>query len=66
MREGGDLEQLVAETAERDRRDRARYLKLYDIDIEEYSFADMVIDAERYNQHQVVEIIVGMARERVL
>lgn len=44
QREGGTFEQVLAETEARDRRDRARYLRTYDIDIDRYEFADMVID----------------------
>ena len=43
-REGGDLAEKAAYTAERDRLDRERYLKLYGIDNDDYSFADLIID----------------------
>ncbi len=66
QREGGDLEQVLAETQDRDRRDRARYQKLYDIDIDNYGFADMIIDAERHDQYKIAGIIVQMAKEKAL
>ena len=62
-REGGDFHEVLRGTVDRDRRDRARYLKLYDIDIDEYGFADTVINTENQDQHQVAEIIIGLAEE---
>ena len=43
-REGGDLDEIFEKTVERDRRDRARYLNLYNIDIDAYNFVDLIID----------------------
>ncbi|MCG8480883.1 MAG: cytidylate kinase family protein [Spirochaetales bacterium] len=57
-REGGDFEAVLAATDERDRRDRARYLRLYDIDIDVHDFADMTIDTERYRPDEIVELVV--------
>jgi len=64
-REGGDLNSVLAEMDDRDRRDRARYIRLYDIDINTYDFADYVIDTEAHDQNQVAEIIIEAALERV-
>jgi len=58
QREGGTVEQVLAATNERDRRDHARYLRLYNIDTESYSFADLVIDTETKNPGEIVEMIV--------
>src|SRR5574344_2441214 len=48
-REGGDLEEIKAFTQMRDSEDSGRYLKLYKIDNNDYSFADMIIDTAKYN-----------------
>jgi cytidylate kinase len=45
-REGGTLEEVAAFTAERDRQDRERYIKIYGIDNDDYSFADLIIDTD--------------------
>ncbi|MBF9018167.1 MULTISPECIES: (d)CMP kinase [unclassified Oceanispirochaeta] len=61
-REGGVFEQRMVETAARDDRDHARYKKLYDINNDDYAFADLVINTDRLNQHQVAGIIEAAAR----
>jgi cytidylate kinase len=43
----------------RDTRDRNRYLKLYDIDIDDYGFADLVVDTEAGDQYHVVGTIIS-------
>ncbi|MDY7029827.1 MAG: cytidylate kinase family protein, partial [Spirochaetota bacterium] len=57
-REGGDMEKQKTATKERDARDHARYLKLYGIDNDEYSFADMIIQTDNLTQHEVAEMII--------
>lgn len=57
-REGGSLEEVQAATDQRDQRDRARYLRLYGIDMDAYQFADLVIDTERYRPEEIVDLIV--------
>ncbi|MCL2230973.1 MAG: cytidylate kinase family protein [Treponema sp.] len=57
-REGGNLEEIAAFTAERDRQDHARYLRIYNIDTDDYSFADLIIDANVINQQQITDIIL--------
>ncbi len=56
-REGGVLEQRMVETAARDERDHARYKRLYNIDNNDYGFADLVINTDRLDQDQVADII---------
>lgn len=57
QREGGSFQERMGETEERDARDHARYLKLYEIDNNEYSFADLIINTDRMNPEQIAEII---------
>jgi len=63
-REGGDLESVMYETAERDRRDRERYLRLYNIDNDQYQFADLIIDTTHLSQQDVAERIIEEVRRR--
>ena len=60
-REGGTLEQRAEETALRDRRDNGRYKKLYHIDNDDYSFADLIINTDRLDQYHVADIIEAAA-----
>lgn len=57
QREGGTFQERKKETEERDARDHARYLKLYDIDNKEYGFADLIINTDRMTPEQISEII---------
>jgi cytidylate kinase len=51
-------EQSLKDIEARDTRDRNRYLKLYGIDIDEYEFADLVVDTEQGDQFYVVKKII--------
>lgn len=57
-REGGDLAATVEFTKQRDRKDRERYLRIYEIDNDDFSFADLVIDTERMTPEEIVGAIV--------
>lgn len=65
-REGGDLETVLAATNERDRRDHARYLRLYNIDTESYGFVDLAVPTEHYQPEQIVDRIVEEITQRDL
>jgi cytidylate kinase len=58
-REGGDLEAIMAFTAERDRQDSSRYLTLYGIDNDDYSKADLVIDTDDIGPEDIAETILS-------
>jgi len=62
-REGGNLDDVAAFTAERDRHDRERYLNIYDIDTDDYSFADLIIDTDNISPQEITDRIVNRARE---
>jgi cytidylate kinase len=57
-REGISWKQSLEDIEVRDSRDRNRYLKLYGIDIDEYGFADLVVDTEKGDQLYVVKKII--------
>ncbi len=50
--------QVVIETAERDRCDRDRYLKLYNIDNDKFDFADLIIDTSQRDPRMVLDDIM--------
>jgi cytidylate kinase len=57
QREGGVFQERMKETEERDKRDHSRYLKLYNIDNNDYAFTDLIINTDRMVPEQIVEII---------
>jgi cytidylate kinase len=62
-REGGNLEDVAAFTAQRDKHDRERYLNIYNLDTDDYSFADLVIDTDNITPQEITDRIVNRARE---
>jgi cytidylate kinase len=64
-REGGSIEAVAAFTAERDRQDRERYLRLYNIDNDDYRFADLVVDADSLDPEGIADLIIaGVEKKR--
>ena len=63
-REGGDSKQIKEFTAMRDSEDSRRYKKLYDIDNNAYSFADVIIDTSKYTPEQIVRQILDELKKR--
>ena len=63
LREGGRYEEVLASTIERDRADHARYLRLYNIDIDSFDFVDLLVDTERNRPEDIVarihEALIG-------
>lgn len=57
-REGRQWEHSLQDIELRDSRDRNRYLKLYGMDIDNYDFADLVVNTEKGDQFYVVDKIV--------
>lgn len=57
-REGKPYKETLKNTMERDRRDRERYIKLYSIDIDDFAFADLIINTEEGDQFFVAERII--------
>ena len=62
-REGGNPDDVAAFTAERDRQDHNRYLRIYNIDDENYYFADLVIDTDNLEPDEIVKLIVTAAEK---
>ena len=62
QREGGDFNEVLAETEKRDSNDSSRYRDIYDIDNNDFNFVDLVIRADKLDQHQISDIIVAAAK----
>ncbi len=60
-REGGSLEQRMAETEARDARDHERYRRLYKIDNNDYAFSDIIINTNHLDQYKTAGIIEAAA-----
>ena len=58
-REGGDLQDVLSFTRDRDAKDHERYRKIYGIDNDDYTFADLVINTETFSPEHEVEIIAA-------
>lgn len=63
-REGSSLAEKLAFTRERDKSDHERYLKIYGIDNDDLSSADLVINTEAWKPEAEVDIIVAALKGR--
>jgi cytidylate kinase len=57
-REGGNLGEIEKFTNARDRHDSDRYTRIYKIDNNNFSFADMVIDTDEHGPPEITEQII--------
>jgi cytidylate kinase len=64
QREGGSLEAVSAFTEERDKQDRERYLRIYNIDNDDYSFADLIINTDEQGPSEIASWIINKARQK--
>jgi cytidylate kinase len=64
-REGEDIGSVAAFTAERDRQDRERYLRIYGIDNDDYGFADLVVDAGSLDPRGIADRIIAKLTEKL-
>ncbi len=62
-REGGSYEEVFNKTIARDKRDSERYKNLYNIDNNDFSFANLVIDTGALSAEEVAELIVQKAEQ---
>jgi cytidylate kinase len=63
-REGGDPGTVAAFTEYRDKQDRERYLRIYNIDNDMYDFADCIIKTDDLEPSAIVDIIIKEAKTR--
>jgi cytidylate kinase len=64
-REGEGIEAVAAFTAERDRQDRERYLRIYHIDNDDYGFADLVVDTDSLDPRGIGDLIIAKLTEKL-
>jgi len=64
-REGGSLEERIAQTEGRDSHDSARYKRIYGIDNRDSSVADIVIKTDDKCPEEIVSIIIAEAKKRM-
>jgi len=60
-REGETIESAASFTAERDHQDHDRYLRIYNLDNDDYEFADLIIDTDNLKPEEIANIIVEAA-----
>ncbi|MCR5289543.1 MAG: AAA family ATPase [Treponema sp.] len=65
-REGGSLEEIMSFTQMRDKEDHGRYLKLYNIDNDDYSFVDILLDTSNYGPEALAEQVLSQLVEKGL
>jgi cytidylate kinase len=64
-REGGTIESVAAFTAERDRQDWERYLRIYNIDNDDYGFADLIINVDVLDPKGIADLIISKVKEKL-
>jgi len=62
-REGGNPEEVAAFTAERDRQDHSRYIRIYNIDNDKYDFVNIIIDTDNLNPDAIAQMIIAEAEK---
>jgi len=64
-REGASLNDVAKFTAERDKQDHERYLRIYNINNDDYSFVDIVIDTAVVSPPEIVEMIIAELKKKL-
>ena len=64
-REGESLNDVAKFTASRDRLDHERYLRIYNINNDEYSFADLIIDTDNITPAEITELIIDKLTKKL-
>ena len=64
-REGDCLKGVAKFTAARDSQDHDRYLRIYNINNDEYSFADLVIDTGDKSPPEIVTLIITELNKKI-
>ena len=63
-REGGNLKKTAEFTADRDKQDHERYLRIYNIDNDDFSFVDLVIDTDEISPDEIKEMIIAELKRK--
>jgi len=62
-REGDSVEAAASFTAERDRQDHDRYMRIYGIDNDDYEFVDLIIDTDDMGPEDIAGVIIAAAEK---
>ena len=63
-REGENLNDILEFTTYRDQQDHERYLRIYNIDNDDYSFADLIIDTDEVSPEEITELIIAELKKK--
>ena len=64
-REGKSLSDIAEFTDYRDKQDHERYIRIYNIDNNDYSFADLVIETDEIGPPEIAKIIIEKLNSRI-
>ncbi len=64
-RENTDSNESYNIMMNRDKRDRARFINLYNIDINNFDIADLIIDTEKTDKNGVAKLIIGEIKKKI-
>jgi len=64
-REGGCLKHIMEVTSARDIQDSERYLRIYNINNDDYSIADLVINTDEITPAEITEKIISEAKKKL-
>ena len=65
LREGGDLAEIKEFTSARDKQDKERYMRIYNIDNDDYPFADLVIDTDTIGPQEIADKIISALKRKM-
>ncbi|HJH29195.1 MAG TPA: cytidylate kinase [Methanosarcinaceae archaeon] len=63
-REDASFDVMLDETIKREASEAVRYKEIYDIDIDDLSIYDLVIDSGKWDQFQIVKILIAAIETR--
>jgi len=64
-REGDNFDKVAEFTASRDRQDHERYMRIYNINNDDYSFVDLIIDTDDIDPPGIVKLIVAELNKKL-
>ena len=64
-REGDSLEEIIRFTSYRDQQDHERYLRIYNINNDDYVFVDLVIETDDIAPAEIVKRIISELKKKV-
>ncbi len=56
-RESREYEEVKEETIVRERSEKERYMEVYNIDVDDYSVYDLVLDTGKFNEEEMIELL---------